>query len=141
MRGDPLVWLPKVPLPHEFSPRDKYQKPAAGSGTALSVSVAPGRLSKHVSSLPPGPTGNDARLPRTTSYRVALATADQLYVALSAAAETPCVSAGAGTGVPPHTPAMQTSPVVHGFPSLQLVVSTLFGLEQIPVAGLHTPAK
>ncbi len=44
------------------------------------------------------------------------------------------------TAVPPHTPPVQTSPVVHALPSLQLVPSVAAGFEQDPVAGLHVPA-
>src|SRR5436309_2404695 len=78
MRGDPLLWLPNVPMPQAFSPRERYQNPAPIAGTAGSLSDVPARLSKQVSSAPPGPTGNAPRLPRTTSYCVASVSADQL---------------------------------------------------------------
>lgn len=39
-----------------------------------------------------------------------------------------------------HAPAAQVSPVVHLFPSSQLVPSSLLGFEQAPVPGSQTPA-
>jgi hypothetical protein len=44
------------------------------------------------------------------------------------------------TAVPAHVPAVQTSPVVHAFPSLQAVPSGAVTFEQVPVLGLHVPA-
>jgi hypothetical protein len=42
--------------------------------------------------------------------------------------------------VPPHTPPVQTSPVVHALPSLHTVPFAAAGFVQDPVAGLHVPA-
>ena len=44
------------------------------------------------------------------------------------------------TGVPAQTPLVQTSPVVHGLPSLQTEPLVFIGLEQTPVAGAQVPA-
>jgi hypothetical protein len=44
------------------------------------------------------------------------------------------------TGAPAQLPAVHTSPVVHGFPSLQVVPSATVGFEHVPVLGLHVPA-
>src|SRR5438477_7834902 len=41
---------------------------------------------------------------------------------------------------PPQTPAVQVSFTVQKRPSVQVVPSTWFGLEQVPFAGLQTPA-
>ena len=81
----------------------------------------PGRLSKHTSSPPPGPTGNPPRLPRTTSYRVENVAASQLKVVWSKATRF-WVSGGAVIGVPPQPPPPQTSPVVHALPSSHIAV-------------------
>jgi hypothetical protein len=43
--------------------------------------------------------------------------------------------------VPAHVPFVQTSLVVQGLPSLQGVLLALFGLEQLPVVELQTPAS
>jgi hypothetical protein len=44
-------------------------------------------------------------------------------------------------GLPPvQVPAWHVSVCVQALPSLQLVPSLAFGLEHVPVAGLHTPA-
>jgi hypothetical protein len=42
--------------------------------------------------------------------------------------------------VPVHAPNSHTSACVHAFPSLQVVPSGAFGLEQTPVDGSHIPA-
>lgn len=42
--------------------------------------------------------------------------------------------------VPPHLPAVHLSVAVHTRPSLQSVPSAAFGVEHVPVAGLHVPA-
>src|SRR5258706_11650519 len=111
-------------MPQAFSPRERYQNPVSSAGTSGSTSVVPVRLSKHVSSPPPGPTGSAARLPRTTSYCVAYVAADQVYVALSASAMTFSVSGGAVIVVPPlQEPPTHASPIVQGLPSLQAVPS------------------
>ena len=67
VRGDPLLCAPNVPMPHAFSPRERYQNPASGAGKVGSASVVLARLSKQTSLPPPGPTGNAPVLPRTTS--------------------------------------------------------------------------
>ena len=41
-RGVPSLCCPKVPLPQEFSPRERYQKPAPAAGTVESASDEPG---------------------------------------------------------------------------------------------------
>jgi hypothetical protein len=43
------------------------------------------------------------------------------------------------TGVPAQLPAVQTSPVVQGLPSLQALPFAAVGFEQVPVVGLHVP--
>jgi hypothetical protein len=44
------------------------------------------------------------------------------------------------TAVPPHTPAVHASLVVHALPSLQVVPFDAVGFEQVPVLVLHVPA-
>jgi hypothetical protein len=41
--------------------------------------------------------------------------------------------------VPPQTPAVHVSFIVHALPSLQVVPSVAFGLEHVPVCGSHVP--
>jgi hypothetical protein len=50
------------------------------------------------------------------------------------------IRAGQVTGVPPQTPAVQTSPVVQFLPSLQPVPSAAAGFEQLPLPGSQVPA-
>ena len=133
-------WVPNVPLPQAFPPRTKYQNPVLGAGAVASTSVTLARLSKHTSPPATEPTGNDAVLPRTTSYCVASAAADHVYVALSEAAATPWVSSGVVIVVPAQTPPAQASPTVQPLPSLHSVPFAAAGLEQVPVAGAHVPA-
>jgi len=45
------------------------------------------------------------------------------------------------TGLPTHTPAWQTSSVVHASPSPHALPSAFAGFEQIPVAGSQVPAS
>src|SRR2546422_70835 len=45
------------------------------------------------------------------------------------------------TAVPGHAPAWQMSPVVHVLPSEHAVPFGAGGFEQVPVAGLHVPAR
>ena len=103
-------------------------------GTVASTSDGPGRLSKQVSSAPPGPTGKAARLPRTTSYCVAFVAAAQLYVVLFAAAATLSVSGGAVIAVPLHEPPPHVSLIVHALPSLHAFVLLV---NTHPVAALQ----
>jgi hypothetical protein len=42
---------------------------------------------------------------------------------------------------PLHAPPLHASPDVQALPSLQLVPSIFAGFEQMPEAGLHTPAS
>lgn len=88
VRPDPLLRVPNVPMPQAFSPRARYQNPALGAGIDVSLTEGAARLSKQLSSPPPGPTGNALVLPRSTSYCAAYVAVDQLKVALSAAAVT-----------------------------------------------------
>ena len=46
-----------------------------------------------------------------------------------------------GGGPPTHVPPLQTSPVVHAFPSVHAAPFDFAGSEQAPVAGLHVPAS
>src|SRR5262245_7751675 len=55
-------------------------------------------------------------------------------------ARSACSAGQFGTAVPTHIPPVQRSGCVHSLPSLQVVPSGLAGFEQMPVAGLQTPA-